>query len=163
MSRIRVTTSPDRERRLAILLIEDNPGDARLAKEAFTETEAPGELHVVSRGDEALDYVHQRGKYSDKRKPDFILLDWHLPNTSGEEVLTELKGDPNLKHIPVIVITGSQSDVVVEDSYANFANACLPKPNDSEELMDLVRVITEFWLESARLPDPGEDFGTGNH
>lgn len=158
-----MTTSSGRERRLAILLIEDNPGDARLAREAFTETGVPGELHVVSRGDEALDYVHQRGKYSDVRKPDFILLDWHLPNTSGEEVLTDLKADPNLKRIPVIVITGSQSDVVVENSYTNFANACIPKPNDPEELMDMVRVIKEFWLETARLPDPEEDFGTGDH
>lgn len=140
-----------------LLLVEDNPGDARLAQEAFSEVGVAGELHVVSTGDEALDYVHQRGEYSEAPKPALIFLDWHLTGTSGEAVLTELKGDQNLKHIPVIVLTGSQPDREVINVYRNHANACITKPSDPDGLVDTVRVVEEFWLAIARLPDPAEE------
>lgn len=141
----------------SVLLVEDNPGDARLAKEAFSEVDVAGELHVVSSGDEALEYVHQRGEYTDTPKPDLVLLDWHLPGTSGEEVLTELKDNQNLKHIPIIVVTGSQAEGEIVKSYANRANACIPKPSNPDELMDTVHVVEQFWLEVARLPNPDEE------
>lgn len=156
-----VNPSSGQGRQLSILYIEDNPGDARLAEEAFSGAEVLGELHIVSTGEEALEYVHQRGEHSDARKPDFIFLDWHLPNTSGEEVLVELKSNENLKHIPVIVLTGTSSDAVIENAYTNFANACIPKPDGLEELMDMVRVTKEFWLETARLPNLKEGTQTG--
>lgn len=125
-------------------------------KEAFSETQYADALRVVSDGDEALDYVYQRGEYTDARQPDLILLDWNLPGTSGEEVLTELKDDQNRKHIPVIVLTGSQSERVIIQSYTNHANACITKPSDPDELIDAIRVFKKFWLTVARLPNPDE-------
>ncbi|WP_290815382.1 response regulator [Halovivax sp.] len=134
-----------------LLLVEDNPGDARLIEEAFSPAVAEG-LRVVSNGDEALDFVNRRGEYEGARPPDLILLDWHLPGTDGEEVLAELNAHPNHGHVPVIVLTGSQSEREVRDSYVKNANACITKAADPDELEETLRAFEEFWLSAARLP-----------
>lgn len=147
----------------ALLVVDDNPGDARLVKEAFSETQFADELHTVSDGDEALDFLYQRGEYTDARRPDLILLDWHLPGTSGESVLTELKDDPDLNRIPIIVMTGSQDEREVVRSYQKHANACIAKPSDPEAFIDAIHVLEKFWLTVARLPnldEEGEDNGS---
>lgn len=135
-----------------VLLVEDNPGDVRLVEEAFREASGDSELHVVSDGEEALDFLHRRDSYADAPKPDLVLLDWNLPRTSGEHVLAELKDDPDLKHIPVTVLTGSQDDGDVVHSYRKHANACLRKAVEPDEFMEAIQVYTDFWLSTARLP-----------
>lgn len=137
-----------------ILLVEDNPGDARLVSEALSETGSALTLHTVSDGDEALDFVHQRGEYADAPRPDLVLLDWNLPGTTGADVLEELNGTPALRRIPVVVLTGSQAESDVVTAYANRANACLTKSGDPETYMNTIRVFEEFWLSVAELPDP---------
>lgn len=126
-----------------LLLVEDNPGDARLIREAFSPAVAD-RLRVVSTGDEAVDFVNQRGEYTEAPRPDLILLDWHLPGMNGEEVLAELKSDSNNNHIPVIVLTGSQSKQEVRNAYANHANACITKTADPDELKETLRVSRTF-------------------
>lgn len=138
-----------------ILLIEDNPGDARLIEEAFDPALAEG-LYVVSNGAEGLDFVTQCGQYADAPRPDLILLDWHLPDTNGEDVLAELKGDPEHDHIPVIVLTGARSESTVLESYKRDANACITKTSDPEELEETLRALEDFWLSTARLPVAGD-------
>ncbi|MDQ2049398.1 response regulator [Natronolimnohabitans sp. A-GB9] len=134
-----------------LLLIEDNPGDIRLIEEAFRDDER-STLHVVSDGDEALAFLQQRDEYEDAPRPDLVLLDWNVPRTSGEALLTELKSDPDLKSIPVTVLTGSQDDADVTRSYRKYANACLKKAVEPDEFMETLRVYREFWLSTARLP-----------
>lgn len=145
----------------ALLLVEDNPGDARLVKEAVSETRFADELQVVVNGDEALDFVHQRGDYTDARQPDLILLDLSLPGRSGAEVLAELKDDRDFTHIPVIVLTGSKANKEIIQSYTNHANACITKPDDPEKFIDAIRVLEQFWLTVARLPNPNTEEDTG--
>lgn len=135
-----------------VLLVEDNPGDIRLVEEAFREASADSDLHVVSDGEEALAFLRRGEGYADAPRPDLILLDWNLPRASGEHVLTELKADSELKHIPVTVLTGSQDDSDVVHSYRNHANACLRKAVEPGEFMEAIQVYTEFWLSTARLP-----------
>lgn len=139
-----------------LLLVEDNPGDARLVAEALGDDEAGRTLHTVSTGSEALDFVHQRGDYADAPRPDLVLLDWNLPGTSGEAILAELKDDPALEHVPVVVLTGSQAEADVVAAYANHANACLTKAGDPETYMNTIRVFEEFWLSAAELPEADE-------
>ena len=135
-----------------VLLIEDNPGDIRLVEEAFQEASAESVLHIVSDGEEALDFLHRHDGYADAPRPDLVLLDWNLPRTSGERVLKEVKDDPELKHIPVTVLTGSQDDSDVIHSYRKHANACLRKAVEPGEFMEAIQVYTDFWLSTARLP-----------
>ncbi|WP_339103213.1 response regulator [Haloterrigena salinisoli] len=139
-----------------VLLVEDNPGDVRLVEEAFHDATADSELHAVSDGEEALDFLYQRGDHASAPRPDLIILDWNLPRTSGEQVLTELKDDPERKHIPVTVLTGSQDDTDVLDSYRKHANACLRKAVEPEAFMDAIQAYAEFWFSTARLPNGDE-------
>ena len=143
-------SAPGRD--VSILLVEDNPGDARLLEEEFYDASIVNELHVVTDGDEALDFVNRRNAYGTAPRPDLILLDWKLPKTSGEAVLTEIKSDPSLAHIPVIVLTGSQAQVDLVTSYNNQANAYVPKPIDSEAFIDVIRSLEDFWLSLVHLP-----------
>lgn len=136
-----------------ILLVEDNPGDIRLTQEAFKEGQVNNTLHVVEDGIEALDFLFQRNEFADAPRPDIILLDLNLPGKDGDEVLQELRNDPDLRHIPVIILTssGAQEDVV--KSYGLCANAYLTKPVDPAEFIDVVRTFEQFWLSIVRLPD----------
>jgi len=135
-----------------LLLVEDNPGDVRLTREAFEEGRIQNELHVVPDGAEALDFLHQRGEYSDAPRPDLVLLDLNLPRTDGETVLEELKADPELRSIPVIVLTSSRTEEDVARSYDLHANAYLTKPVDPDEFIETVRAFEKFWFSVVRLP-----------
>ncbi|SEW13417.1 response regulator [Natrinema salifodinae] len=139
-----------------LLLIEDNPGDARLVEEALRDDQLVNALQVVSAGDDALDFVHQRGDYADAPRPDLVLLDWNLPGTDGEDVLAELKDDPELEHIPVIVLTGSQSEKDVSRAYKRHANACITKAGDADDYIETLRTFEDFWLSTVRLPTSDE-------
>ena len=136
-----------------VLLVEDNPGDVRLTEEAFAEGELDTEIHVVTDGIEALDFLYRRGDYEDAPRPQIVLLDLNLPRKNGDEVLAELKDDPDLSHIPVIVLTSSEAETDVVRSYELNANAYLTKPVDPETFIEEIRTLERFWLSIVRLPD----------
>ncbi|WP_306056791.1 response regulator [Natronococcus wangiae] len=136
-----------------ILLVEDNPGDVRLLREALAVTDIPHRLHVVTDGTEALDYVYRRNGFDDAAQPDLILLDLNLPQTDGHDVLNELKADPQHSRIPIIVLSSSSEDEDIRRAYAAGANAYLTKPVDPNELVDRVELIETFWFSLAHLPD----------
>ncbi len=140
-----------------ILLVEDNPGDVRLTKEAFKQGRIENDLHVVSDGDEALSFLSREGEYADVPRPDLILLDLNLPGKDGENVLEELKDDPTLRSIPVIVLTSSSAEEDIARSYELHANAYLTKPVDPDEFIETVRAFEKFWFSVVRLP-PEEEF-----
>ncbi|WP_222918059.1 response regulator [Natrinema sp. SYSU A 869] len=137
-----------------LLLVEDNPGDARLVEEALSESPPENILHTVSDGDEALDFLYQRDAYADAPRPDIVLLDWNLPGMSGADVLAELSDDPARRVIPIIVLTGSQSETDVVTAYTNCANACITKTGDPDAYITTIRVFEKFWLSVAELPNP---------
>ncbi|MFB1066626.1 response regulator [Natrinema sp. H-ect4] len=147
-------SKPERSRSepAQILLVEDNPGDVRLTKEAFKQGRIENDLHVVSDGIEALAFLSQEGEYADAPRPDLILLDLNLPGKGGEEVLEELKEDPVLRSIPVIVLTSSRAEEDVVKSYELHANAYLTKPVDPDEFIQTVRAFEKFWFSVVRLP-----------
>lgn len=147
-------SSPAADRAPDLLLVEDNPGDARLVEEVVGSDQSTEELHVVSDGDEALDFVYQRGDHADAPLPNLVLLDWNLPGTDGEEVLTELKADSDLEHVPVVVITGSEFEREIAKAYQQQANACITKSGGSDAYMETLRLFRDFWLSCTRLPPP---------
>lgn len=140
-----------------VLLVEDNPGDARLVREVCIDLGLIDYLRIVSTGSDALDFVNQRGEYADSPHTDLLILDWHLPNMSSEVVLDELNSDPDTSHIPVIVTTGSLSEQELHKAYEKGANACISKPAGPDELADTIRAIEKFWLSTARLPKTTKD------
>lgn len=135
-----------------ILLVEDNPGDVRLTKEAFKEGNIHNELHVTTNGMEALDFLHQRGEYEDAPRPAIVLLDLNLPRKDGDEVLEEIRSDPDINNLPVIILTSSSAEEDVAQSYDLQANAFLTKPVSPEEFVDTVKSFQQFWLSVVRLP-----------
>ena len=135
-----------------ILLVEDSPTDQQLTIEAFELARVLNTINVVETGDEALDFLFRRGGFADARRPDIILLDLNLPGTDGREVLEIVKGDPVLKHTPVIVLATSDDEHDVLRSYGLHANCYLTKPVDFKKFQDAVRVIGEFWLMLVKLP-----------
>ena len=139
-----------------VLVVEDNPGDVRLVREAFTEIDADATLHVVSDGTEALAFCRGYDEYADAPRPDVILLDLSLPRTDGRELLERVHEDPGLRAIPVVVFTSSDSRADVRDAYHNCANAYLTKPVDPDAFIETVRTFARFWLETARLPGDAE-------
>ncbi len=139
-------------RPIEILLVEDNPGDVDLTIEALREARVHNELHVVSDGVEAIAYLRRQGAHAGARLPDLILLDLNLPKKDGREVLAEIKSDPDLKHIPVVVLTSSDSERDVLQSYRVHANCYLKKPTDLERFLEVVRSIEDFWLVVVKLP-----------
>jgi two-component system, chemotaxis family, response regulator Rcp1 len=136
-----------------ILLVEDNEGDARLTKEAMLESKMRNTLHHVYDGEEAMAFLRRVGKYADAPRPSLILLDLNLPKMDGREVLTEVKADDDLKHIPVVVLTTSSADEDIVATYDLHANCFITKPVDLTQLIKVVRSIDDFWLTIVRLPD----------
>jgi chemotaxis family two-component system response regulator Rcp1 len=139
-----------------VLLIEDSPGDVRLAQEAFREANSTIRLHVVSNGVEAMAFLRQEQRHAGAPRPDLILLDLNLPKMDGREVLTQIKGDDALKTIPTVILTSSDSDVDVLASYQLQANSYLSKPVQLEAFRTLVKSINDFWLTKAKLPPAPE-------
>jgi len=135
-----------------ILLVEDNPGDVRLTKEAFKEAKVNNNLHIVSDGVEAMDFLRHKGKYIGAPRPDIILLDLNMPRKNGREVLAEIKVDPDLMRIPVLVLTISQAEEDILKSYNLHANCYIQKPVDINKFIDVVKSIEGFWLTIVKLP-----------
>lgn len=150
-----MTPTPD-EDPVDILLVEDNPGDVRLTQEAFKEGQIHNDLRVVRNGEAALDYLYQRGEYADAPRPNLILLDLNLPKVSGMEVLDEIKDDPSLRRIPVVILTGSEAEEDIVRGYELHSNAYLTKPVDPDEFIELVKSFEEFWFTLVHLPPSGE-------
>jgi CheY-like chemotaxis protein len=139
-----------------ILLVEDNGGDIHLAEHTFEDRELSGTLHTVTTGEAALDWLYQRDGFEDSVRPDLVLLDLNLPATSGQEVLERIKTDSELKRIPVIVLTGSNSEDDLVGAYKRHANACLVKPVDPKDYGDLLQSFVEFWASTVMLPPVSE-------
>ena len=140
------------DRRYDILLVEEKPADIAPFIDSFEATDATEDVHVVSDGDEALAFIHRRGDHEDVSRPDLVLLDLHLPGTSGERVLKELNEQPELRSIPVLVFTSSDAAEDVARSYRLNANAYLEKPTEPEKFVTLAQAIEDFWLKQAHLP-----------
>jgi two-component system, chemotaxis family, response regulator Rcp1 len=135
-----------------ILLVEDNPGDIRLIMETFREGKICNKIFVVEDGVEALALLRHEGKYDSVPRPDLILLDLSLPRKSGQELLAEIKQDPDLKRIPVVVITSSLAEKDILEAYNNHVNCYLYKPVGLEPFLGVVRSVEEFWLSVVKLP-----------
>jgi CheY-like chemotaxis protein len=137
---------------IEILLVEDNPGDVRLTREALKDARVLNQMHVVTDGAAAMAFLRRTGIHADALRPDLVLLDLNLPRKNGREVLEEIKGDPSLSQIPVIILTTSQAEQDILESYRLRANAFVPKPVDLGDFLRVVRSIEQFWLEIVRLP-----------
>ncbi len=141
-----------RAKPLELLLVEDNPGDVRLAEEAFKAAGAMPSMHVARDGAEALRYLRRQTPFEEAVRPDLILLDLNLPKVNGHEVLRAIKSDPALLRIPVIVWTTARSDREVAAVYELHANCCVTKPVDLDDFFKLIRAAQHFWFEVATLP-----------
>ena len=139
-------------RPIEILLVEDNPGDMRLTKEALRETKVNNHLHWVQDGSEALDFLHRRKQFADTPRPDIILLDLNLPKQDGHQVLRVIKNDVDLLQIPVVVLTTSNAEADVRKSYGLHANCYVTKPMEFENFINVIKTINQFWLTLAKLP-----------
>ncbi|MEX1182053.1 MAG: response regulator [Gemmatimonadota bacterium] len=137
---------------IEILLVEDNPGDVRLTREALREARVRNRLHVAADGVEALAFLRRTGRHTSVARPDLVLLDLNLPRKNGREVLEEIKGDAALSQIPVVILTTSQAEQDIMESYRLRANAYVAKPVDLDQFMKVIRSIEQFWLEIVRLP-----------
>ena len=135
-----------------ILLVEDNPGDIRLTREAFKDGKIKNILNVVMDGEEAIHYLKKSDKYKDAKTPDLILLDLNLPKKDGREVLAEIKDDPTLKCIPVIILTTSSAQQDISNTYSHHANCYIMKPVDFNQFINVIRTIEDFWLNIVKLP-----------
>jgi two-component system response regulator len=138
-----------------ILLVEDNPGDADLAREALEKNKMCNDLYVVGDGVEAMAFLRREGKYADVPRPDLILLDLNLPKKDGREVLAEIKSDENLKRIPVVILTMSQNEEDILKSYNLHANCYISKPIDLAQFFKVIQSIQDFWLGIVMLPPNG--------
>jgi len=134
------------------LLVEDNPGDVRLIQEALRDGKVWNNPHVVTDGEAALDFVYRRAPYTDAPRPDMVLLDLNLPKKDGREVLAVIKSDPDLKRIPVVVLTTSKEEEDVLRAYNLAANCYVTKPVEFDEFMKVIRAIEDFWLTIVALP-----------
>lgn len=135
-----------------ILLAEDNPGDARLTAEILKQGKLANRLHVVDHGAAAIAFLRREGEYANAPRPDLVLLDLNLPGKDGRKVLAEIKRDPDLRHIPVIVLTASGSEEDVLGSYDEHANCYVKKPMDVTKFAGVVKTIGDFWLTIVKLP-----------
>lgn len=137
---------------IEILLVEDNPGDIRLTEEALHEAKIANHLHVATDGVKALRFLRREEEHAEAPRPDLILLDLNLPKMTGREVLESVKEDPDLRRIPVVVLTTSEAEEDIVRSYDLHANAYIKKPVDFASFVEVVRVIEDFWFSVVRLP-----------
>ena len=137
---------------ISVLLVEDDPGDVMLIREAFADHKVGNVLSVVSDGVEAMQFVRREGEYADRERPDLVVLDLNLPRKSGSEVLAEIKGDPDLSTIPVVVLTTSEAEEDVMRAYRQHANAYITKPVDFDRFREIVHQIDDFFIGIVRLP-----------
>jgi CheY-like chemotaxis protein len=139
-------------RPIEILLVEDNPGDVRLTQEALGEAKVRNNLAVVRDGEEALGYLRRQPPFEEAVRPDLVLLDLNLPRKDGREVLAEIKADPELRRLPVVVLTTSSAEKDILESYNLHANCYITKPVDLDQFVSIVASIEDFWLTIVRLP-----------
>lgn len=137
---------------IEILLVEDNPGDVRLTREAFRDARISNRIHTVCDGVEAMAFLNHEGAYTGAPSPDLILLDLNLPKKDGREVLVAVKADERIKHIPVVVLTTSQAEQDIIKSYELQANCYVTKPVDLDQFLNTVKSIGDFWLAIVKLP-----------
>jgi CheY-like chemotaxis protein len=137
---------------MEILLVEDNPGDVRLTQEALRDGDRPVRLQVVVDGEAALSYLRREDGYQDAPRPDLILLDLNLPKRDGRQVLEDVKSDPNLRQIPVVILTTSRAEQDIVAAYNLYANCYIQKPVDLNQFLNIVRAIEDFWLTIVALP-----------
>jgi chemotaxis family two-component system response regulator Rcp1 len=135
-----------------ILLIEDNPGDVILIKEALKEGRALNNLTVLGDGEAALSFLRKEGEYKKSLRPDLVLLDLNMPRKDGREVLAQIKTDPELKHIPVVILTSSEAQQDIINAYNLQANCYITKPVDLKKFFSVVKFIEDFWLNTVKLP-----------
>ena len=147
-----MTDIGDAARPVQILLVDDSAGDVSLTREALLAARITNQLHVVEDGEQAIDFMRRRGSYRDVPVPDLVLLDLNLPRMDGREVLRELKGDDELRHVPVIVLTTSADERDVLTSYRLHANAFVTKPVEFSEFLLALQQLENFWLQIVRLP-----------
>ncbi len=140
------------ERPMEILLVDDNPGDVRLTAEALKDGEVENRLHTAKDGMEAIAFLRRKGRYTDAPRPDLILLDLNMPRMNGRQVLAEIKEDSALRHIPVVILTGSREMDDIVKTYDLHANCYVTKPIDFEQFTMMVKSITDFWLTIVKLP-----------
>lgn len=143
---------PEAGRPINILMIEDNPYDVRLTMEAFKDAKVWNNLNVASDGEEALRFLRREGEFSEAPRPDLILLDLNLPRKNGREVLEEIKRDPDLKRIPVVVLTTSGDEKDILRAYELHVNAYITKPVDLDQFIKIVEAVEDFWLTVVKLP-----------
>jgi CheY-like chemotaxis protein len=139
-------------RPIEVLLVEDSPGDVRLTREALREGKIRNNLSHVPDGVEAMAFLRHEGQYADVPKPDIVLLDLNMPRKDGREVLAEMKADPRLKRIPVVVLTTSEAEQDILKTYDLHANCYLTKPVDLDQFISIVRSVENFWLQLVKLP-----------
>jgi CheY-like chemotaxis protein len=139
-------------RPVVILLAEDNPGDVRLTREALKAAKVNNTLHVVEDGVETMAFLHREGEYADAPRPDVILLDLNLPRKDGREALAEIKSDPDLRAIPVVILTSSELEDDVIKAYDLHANCYTTKPVELDQFLHIVKAISDFWLTIVKLP-----------
>lgn len=135
-----------------ILMVEDNPADIRLTKEAFKDAKVLNNMHIASDGEEAIAFLRKAGAYAGAPRPDLILLDLNLPKKDGREVLAEIKEDADLRRIPVVVLTTSDDEKDIFKAYDLHVNAYVKKPVDLNQFMKVVEAVEDFWLTVVRLP-----------
>lgn len=141
-----------RPEQIEILLAEDNPGDVRLTEKALERGDLVNNLHVVGNGIEAMEFLNREGEYAQKPRPDLLLLDLNMPKKGGKEVLEEMEADPELRRIPVVVLTSSDAEEDIVRSYELNANAYLTKPVDFDGFVDVVRRLEDFWFTVVKMP-----------
>ncbi|MGZ6434300.1 MAG: response regulator [Pseudobdellovibrionaceae bacterium] len=139
-------------KQIEILMVEDNPGDVRLTQEALKDGKVKNRLNLAKDGVEALEFLRKQGRFIDAPRPDLILLDINLPKKNGHEVLKEIKNDPALNQIPVVVLTSSDAERDVVKAYNEKANCYIQKPVDLEKFLEVVKIIDAFWLTIVKLP-----------
>jgi chemotaxis family two-component system response regulator Rcp1 len=138
---------------IEILLVEDNPGDARLTREALSMSKVQNNLHHARDGEEAMRFLRRQGAFADVPQPDLILLDLNLPKRDGREVLEDIKRDPLLMHVPVVILTSSQAEEDILRAYRLHANCFITKPVDFEQFIKVVGSIEQFWFTIVKLPE----------
>jgi CheY-like chemotaxis protein len=137
---------------IEILLVDDSSDDVLLTKRALKKGKVLNNLSVVYDGVEAINFLHRRGEYSDAPRPDIILLDLNMPKKDGREVLSEIKADDGLKQIPVVVLTTSEADIDILESYSLYANCYVTKPVDLGQFMHVIQTLEDFWFNVVKLP-----------